>query len=141
MNFNLNSAWNWLKEKKEKLKNGTLKEEIKKDVSSSPISMAQGEDREKYLKYCISLLDDVPRGIVRSIPSQLRMANGLSGPSLAKMMQSFMLLKLTMSEERMALAFRVEVKVIRQFEDLCMLSVQEAIRKRKLDGVPIVGAN
>lgn len=135
MSFNIAQAGNWIKEKFKKGIRKTAKEDTKHMLPS----VATGEDRTKYLRYCISLLKDVPSPIMHAIPVQLRMANGLSSKQLAKFMRYFMIVKLENSDEWVAKNFNIDARVVKTFEGLCMKAAKECIRRRKLEGVPIVG--
>ena len=135
--YSIEQAGNILKEAKEQgLRNIVKNDPVVKDFKPTVTSEA---DREKYLCYCICLLEDVSPTIMSAIPQSIRMANGLSSKDLAKFVRYFLLAKMRNSEEWLSMKFGVDIKVIKKFGDLGMKAVQEAINKKKMFGTPILG--
>jgi len=127
---------------KEKFQKG-IKNLVKKDMADQGAkpSVALPHEQARYLKYCVSLLTDVSPVVMRSIPTELRQANGLSSTELAKFMRYFMNLTIDHSDEWIARAFGMPIIVIVKFKELCVVAVKEELKKCRLEGVPIVGGN
>jgi len=139
MNFNIEQASNWIKEKIAKGLRKTVQED--KQIKDFQPSIALEHDRRKYLLYCISLLEDVSLGVMVQLPSQLRVANSLSSKQVAMLMRRFMIDKIYKgySYKEMSVIYNVPEPVIEKFDFLCQLAVKEAINKTKREKVPIVG--
>ena len=139
MLHSIESAGNWIKEK---IKNG-LRKTVKEDkqIKDFQPSIAPEQDSKKYLLYCISLLEDVSRGVMSELPPRLRIVNAMSSKQVAMLMRRFMIDKIYKgySYKEMAVIYQVPEPVIEKFDALCQIAVKEAINKTKRDKTPIVG--
>ena len=139
MLHSIESAGRWIKERTYDFLRKSVKAD--KQVKDFQPSVAPEQDRQKYLLYCISLLENVSPGVMRQLPSQLRLANSLSSKQVAMLMRRFMIDKIyrNYSCKEMAVIYQVPESVVTTFDNLCQIAVKEAIEKTKREKVPVLG--
>ncbi len=133
MNIRLNfeKAVNYIKSRAK-----TMKADVKKDISSAQISMALPQDRKRYLAYTISCLDEVSPAIMREIPNR----ETYSRKEAAKLLRHLLILRCSgLSTTRLAHDFKVSEEQVKRLEEVAVIAVKEAIERKKLTGVPILG--
>lgn len=137
--LSIEQAANWLKEQIAKGLRKVVTED--KQVKDFQPTVAPEADRQKYLLYCISLLENVSPGIMSQLPTQLRIINALSSKQVAMLMRRFMIDKIYKgySVKEMSVIYQVPEQVIEKFDFLCQLAVKEAIQTTKREKVPILG--
>jgi hypothetical protein len=137
--LSIEQASNWIKERTYKFLRKQVHED--KQIKDFQPSIAPEADQQKYLLYCISLLESVSPGIMSQLPSQLRIASTLSSKQVAMLMRRFMIDKIYKgySYKEMAVIYQVPEPVVEKFDFLCQLAVKEAINKTKREKVPILG--
>jgi glutaminase len=129
----IEQAINYLREHQK-----TVKEEIKKQVASSQISIAPVNDRIKYLTYCISLLEEVDEDILRLMPVNIRTM--YSRRELAEFFRWFLTQKIYFAtDERLAKETGVPLDLIKDIDAYAQEAVFRAIKHIKQVGIPIVG--
>lgn len=107
-----------------KLKKTDWRKVAKDRMKDHPISVAPFEDREKYLNYCISLLDHRPEH---------------------KKLLTFMMIAMRYGKDRedcitfIAEKIRQPREVVELREREAIAYVQEAIDEKKMNGIPLVG--
>ncbi len=117
-----------------------VKEEIKKQVGKSQISVAPVNDRMKYLTYCISLLEEVDEDLLRMMPVNIRTI--YSRRELAEFFRWFLTQKIHFAtDERLAKETGVPLDLIKDIDIYAQEAVFRAIKKVKQTGIPLVGAN
>ena len=132
--LNLEQAIRYLKEHQKH-----VKEEIKKQVASSQISIAPVNDRIKYLTYCISLLEDVDEDVYRLMPVNIRTI--YSRRELAKFFRWFLMQKIYFAtDERLAKETGVPIDLIVGIEAYAMEAVSRSIKYKREKGIALVGA-
>jgi hypothetical protein len=130
----IEQAINYLREHQK-----TVKEDIKKQVAGSPITVAPVNDRIKYLKYCISLLDEVDEDLLRIMPINIRTL--YSKRELGDFFKWFLNQKIYFAtDERLARETGVPINLIKDIDVYAQEAVFRAIKKIKNDGIPLVGA-
>ncbi len=134
--MSIEQAGNYLDEKME-----TLVADMKKEVSKAPISVAQGEDRLKFIMYGLSMFDDVTEFVKNQ---WCKIANKSPVMFTTKEVALNMRRLLTLraygySVEAIAKYLKCPPNVIIHTEQLAIKAAKEAIERRKLAGVPLVG--
>ena len=131
--LNLEQAIRYLKEHVKH-----VKEDIKKQVASSQISVAPVNDRIRYLKYCITLMNDVDEDVYRLMPVNIRTM--YSRRELAEFFRWFLMQKIYFAtDERLAKVTGVPLDLIKDIEAYAMEAVSRAIKYKKDKGVALVG--
>jgi hypothetical protein len=131
----LEQAINYLREHQK-----TVKADIKKQVESSQITIAPVNDRIKYLKYCISLLDEVDEDLLRLMPVNIRTI--YSRRELAEFFRWFLMEKIYFaSDEKLAKETGVPLDLIKDIDIYAQEAVFRAIKKVKQTGLPLIGGN
>ena len=131
--YTLEQAANYLREKRE-----TIKEDIKKEASHQDITVAPAEDRHRYLQYCISLLEEVDNDIMGMLPDNIR--NSYSRRDMAQFFRAFLGMKIChYSDERIASEFGVPVKLVKTLDVLAQEAVFRAVKEKREKGIPILG--
>lgn len=130
----IEQAWNVLKRRWNK-----VKERIKKEASQQPITIAPPEDRIRYLRYCISLLQEVDEDLMRLMPVNIRTIH--SRHEMAEFFRWFLMMKINGAGDRwMAKETGVPLNTIHDIEIYAQEAVWRAIKHKRDVGVPLVGA-
>lgn len=135
--LSIEQAGNFLAEKKE-----TLEVDAKTEARKAPITVAPVQDREKYLSYCISLLENISE---RDKNLWCKIANKppamYTTMEVADMLKKVLTLRIMgrYTYEHIAKYLHCQPKVVEQTEDLAVAVVRKAIEDRKLVGVPLIG--
>ena len=131
--YNFEQAVNYLSEKKE-----TLKEDIHKEAGEQKITTAPEGDRQRYLKYCISLLDEVDGDLMSKLPDNIR--NSYTQKEMAMCFKMFLGMKIAhQSDEYIAHEFGVPLNVVQNLNVLAQEAVWRAIKRKREVGTPLVG--
>ena len=131
--LNLEQAIRYLKEHQKH-----VKEDIKKQVAESKISIAPVNDRIRYLKYCVTLLDDVDEDVYRLMPVNIRTM--YSRRELAEFFRWFLTQKIHFAtDQRLAKETGVPLDLIKDIDVYAQEAVFRAIKYKREKGVALVG--
>jgi hypothetical protein len=131
----LEQALNYLRAKSK-----TMKDDIKKKLASSQISVAPVNDRIKYLTYCISLLEEVDEDVYRLMPVNIRTM--YSRRELAEFFRWFLTQKIHFAtDQRLAKETGVPIDLIKDIDIYAQEACFRAIKKVKQAGLPLVGCS
>lgn len=113
-------------------------EEIKKEAKKQPASLALPDDRRRYLKYCISLLDTVDSDLTRRMPENIKVK--YSNKDFALMFKTFLLCHVEgASIKSIAKHFHISSTLVEDILFLAQIAVKRAIEKKRKYGIPLVG--
>ena len=114
------------------------KQEIHQEAQDQAISVALPKDRNRYLMYCISLLERVDGDLMARFPVNIQTT--YTGREMANLMRMLLRCKIGFAtNKQMAHHLGVPINIIDDVEFLARIAVQRAIIKRKKSGIPIVG--
>jgi hypothetical protein len=136
--LSIEQAGNLIKEKKE-----TLASDMKKEAKNAPISIADPEERKRYLLYGISLLDDISEANKNAWCSLAGKAPGLyTTRNVAKMLKMFLTLR-THNFSLVQIAYKLQISPdkLEKIELLALQCVMENREKTRNTGIPIFGEN
>jgi len=132
--LSIERALNFLKEHRKK-----VKADIHEQVKSAQVTIAPVNDRIKYLKYCISLLEEVDEDLLRMMPVNIRTI--YSRRELADFFKWFLTEKIYYaSDEKLAKETGVPIDLIKDIDIYAQEAVFRAVKHNRDSGIPLVGA-
>lgn len=135
-NMSIEQAGNYIAEKTK-----TIAEDVKKEARKAPITVAPERDRQAYLMYGISLLEDISESAKNLWCKITNKAPALySTKEVAMMLKKLLVLRINgYSLQQIAHHLHTTIPVIEQSEELAVRVTYEAIETRRLSGIPIIG--